>query len=72
MPAISRVLKVPSWKGVGSVPDTPEAREWGGLFLREMDLVDRHLALWAMIGQPTGQGCSDHWLDAKSFRHEES
>ena len=22
-----RVLKVPSWKGVGSVPDTPEARE---------------------------------------------
>ena len=21
------VLKVPSWKGVGSVPDTPEARE---------------------------------------------
>ena len=22
-----RVLKVPSWKGVGSVPDNPEARE---------------------------------------------
>ena len=22
-----RVLKVPSWKGVGSVPDHPEARE---------------------------------------------
>ena len=22
-----RELKVPSWKGVGSVPDTPEARE---------------------------------------------
>ena len=22
-----RVLKVPSWKGVGSAPDTPEARE---------------------------------------------
>ena len=22
-----RGLKVPSWKGVGSVPDTPEARE---------------------------------------------
>jgi len=27
MPAISRVLKVPSWKGVGSVPDTHEVRE---------------------------------------------
>ena len=66
------VLKVPSWKGVGSVPDTPEAREWGGLFLREMDLVDRHLAVWAMIGQPTGQGCSEHCLDAQSLRHEES
>ena len=35
-------------------------------------LVDRHLALWAMVGQPTGQGCSDHCLDAQSLRHEES
>ena len=37
-----------------------------------LDLVDRHLALWAMVGQPTGQGCSDHCLDAQSLRHEES
>ena len=35
-------------------------------------LVDRHLALWALVGQPTGQGCSDHCLDAQSVRHEES
>ena len=38
----------------------------------ETDLVDRHLALWAMVGQPTGQGCSDHGLDAKPLRHEET
>ena len=30
-----RVLKVPSWKGVGSVPDTHEAREGGGLIHRD-------------------------------------
>ena len=35
-------------------------------------MVDRHLALWAMVGQPTGQGCTDHGLDSKSLRHEES
>ena len=34
--------------------------------------VARHLALWAMDGQPTGQGCSDHGLDAQWLRHEES
>ena len=37
-----------------------------------LDLVDRHLALWAMVGQLTGHGCSDHCLDAQSLRHEES
>ena len=47
-----RVLKVPSWKGVGSVPDNQEAREGGGLFHRDWYLVDTHLALWAMVGQP--------------------
>ena len=36
-----------------------------------LDLVDRHLALWAMVGQLTGHGCSDHSLDAKSLRHED-
>lgn len=48
MPAISRVLKVPSWKGVGSVPDNPEARECGGLFHRDWfwltDIL--HSGLW--------------------------
>ena len=37
-----------------------------------LDLVDRHLALWAMVGQLTGHGCSDHCLDAQSLRPEES
>ena len=37
-----------------------------------LDLVDRHLARWAMVGQPTSPGCSEHCLDAQSLRHEES
>ena len=37
-----------------------------------LDLVDRHLALWAMVGQLTGHGCSHHCLDAQSLRPEES
>ena len=43
-----RVLKVPSWKGVGSVPDTHEAREGGGLIHRDwVWLTDiLHSGLW--------------------------
>ena len=37
-----------------------------------LDLVDRHLALWAMVGQLTGHGCSEHCLDAQSLRPKES
>ena len=43
-----RLLKVPSWKGVSSVPDNPEAREGGGLIHRDgfwlTDIL--HSGLW--------------------------
>ena len=43
-----RVLKVPSWKGVGCVPDTHEARECGGVlridWIRFTDIL--HSGLW--------------------------
>jgi len=68
-----RVLKVPSWRGVGSVPDNHEAREWGGLFHRDwFCLTDiLHSGLWlaslmATDGQPIVR-MPNHW-DMKSHR----
>ena len=35
-------------------------------------LVDRNLALWAIVNQALVQVCSDWYLDANSVSHEES
>ena len=47
-----RVLKVPSWKGVGSVPDTPEARECGGLIHRDWFLLTDILHSGLLLASP--------------------
>ena len=47
-----RVLKVPSRKGVGSVPDTHEAREGGGLIHRDWFLLTDILHSELLLASP--------------------